>query len=44
MRELHQSIAGQYGTHTAPDATVHLNAQVRSELRESIAGQYGPAQ
>jgi hypothetical protein len=40
-RELHQSIAGQYGNQSAVDAVVNPDAQMRRELRDSIAGQYG---
>jgi hypothetical protein len=43
QRELRESVAGQYGTRSAPDATVNPSAQVRRELRESIAGRYGSA-
>jgi hypothetical protein len=43
LRDMHQSVAGQYGSQAVANATVHPNAQVRRELRESIAGQYGPA-
>jgi hypothetical protein len=39
QRELHQSIAGQYGNQFAA-AAVNPSAQVRRELRDSIAGQY----
>ena len=42
LRELHQSIAGQYGSQSAAGAVVNPNAQVRRELHQSIAGQYGP--
>jgi hypothetical protein len=43
LRELHQSIAGQYGSRSGPEATVNPNAQVRRELHASIAGQFAPA-
>jgi hypothetical protein len=43
MRELRSSIAGEYASRPAPDATLNPTAQVRRELRQSIAGQYGPA-
>ena len=43
LRDMHQSVAGQYGSQAVANGTVHPNAQVRRELRESIAGQYGPA-
>jgi len=41
LRELRQSIAGQYGNRFAAGAVVNPSAQVRRELHESIAGQYG---
>jgi hypothetical protein len=43
LRELRESIAGQYGSRPAPEDTINPSARVRRELRESIAGQYGPA-
>jgi hypothetical protein len=43
MRELRQSIAGQYATQRAAGAVVNPSAQVRRELRNSVAGQYRPA-
>jgi hypothetical protein len=43
LRDMHQSVARQYGSQAVANATMHPNAQVRRELRESIAGQYGPA-
>jgi hypothetical protein len=43
QRELHQSVAGQYGNHSAQDAAVNPSVQVRRALRDSIAHQYGPA-
>jgi hypothetical protein len=42
LRELHQSIAGQYGSRSAAGAVVNPSAQTRRELHQSIAGQYGP--
>jgi len=42
-RELHQSVAGQYGSRPAAGAVVNPNTQVRRELHQSVAGQYGPA-
>ena len=42
-RELHQSVAGQYGSRPTAGAVVNPNTQVRRELHQSIAGQYGPA-
>jgi hypothetical protein len=42
LRDMHESVAGQYGNQAVADATVHPNAQERRELRESVAGQYGP--
>jgi hypothetical protein len=41
LRELRQSIAGQYGTQVAAGAVVNPSAQTLSELRTSITGQYG---
>ena len=43
LRELRQSIAGQYGSRSAAGVTVNPNTQVRLDMRKSIAGQYGPA-
>jgi hypothetical protein len=43
LRELHQSVAGQYGNRSAQDAAVNPSVQVRRALHDSIAGQYGPA-
>jgi hypothetical protein len=40
LREMHQSIAGQYGSQSAAGAVVNPGTQVRRELRQSIAGQY----
>jgi HAMP domain-containing protein len=40
LREMRQSIAGQYGNQSAARAVVNPNAPVRRELRDSIAGQY----
>jgi hypothetical protein len=42
LRDMHRSIAGQYGSRSAPNA-VDPSAQVRREMRESVAGQYSPA-
>ena len=42
LRDMHQSVAGQYDSQAVADATMHPDAQVRRELRESVAGQYGP--
>ena len=42
LRELHESIAGQYGSRSTVGG-VNPSAQTRRELRDSIAGQYGPA-
>jgi hypothetical protein len=42
-RELHQSVAGQYGSRPAAGAVVNPNTQVRRERHQSVAGQYGPA-
>jgi hypothetical protein len=39
---MNQTVAGQYRSRPAPDATVAPNAQVRRELRQSITGQFGP--
>jgi hypothetical protein len=41
LRELHQSVAGQYGARSAPGTTVNPSAQTRRELHQRIAGQYG---
>jgi hypothetical protein len=41
LRELDQSIAGQYGHQSAANATVTPSAQALRELDKSIAGQYG---
>jgi hypothetical protein len=41
LRELRQSIAGQYGSEAAAGAVVNPSNQTLSELRTSIAGQYG---
>ena len=41
LRDMHQSIAGQYGNRFASGATVNPNAEVRRELHQSITGQYG---
>jgi hypothetical protein len=43
MRELHQSIAGQYGSQSAAATVVNPSAQTMRELHASLAGQYGPA-
>jgi hypothetical protein len=43
LGDLHQSIAGQYGSQSAAGAVVSPNAEVRRELHQSIAGQYGLA-
>jgi hypothetical protein len=40
LRELRESIAGQYG---GGGATVNPSRDTRRELRRSVAGQYGPA-
>jgi hypothetical protein len=39
-REMHQSIADQYGSQSTAGITVNPNAQTLRELRQSIAGQY----
>jgi hypothetical protein len=41
LRDLHQSIAGQYGNRFAARTVVNPSAQTRRELRESTTGQYG---
>jgi hypothetical protein len=41
LRDLHQSIAGQYGGQAAPGTTVNPNAQTLRDLRENVVGQYG---
>ena len=44
LRDLHQSIAGQYGSRSAAGTIGRTRApRVRRELRQSVAGQYGPA-
>jgi len=43
QRELHQSIAGQYGSQSAAGTVVNPNAQTLRDLHASVAGQYGPA-
>ena len=40
LRDMHQSIAGQYGSRSAPNTTVNPSAQALRDLRQSIAGQY----
>ena len=41
LRDLYQSIAGQYGSQAAAGGVVNPSAQTLRELRTSIAGQYG---
>jgi hypothetical protein len=41
QRNMHQSIAGQYGNGFAARTVVNPRAQTRRELRESTTGQYG---
>ena len=41
LRELRQSIAGQYGRQSAAGATVNPSAQTLRKLHQSIASQYG---
>jgi hypothetical protein len=43
IRELRDSVAGQYGSRPAAGAPVNPSAQTRRDLHQSIAGQYGPA-
>jgi hypothetical protein len=43
LRELRESIAGQYGGESAAGAIVIPSRDTRRELRRSVAGQYGPA-
>jgi hypothetical protein len=43
LRELRESIAGQYGGGSAAGATVNPSRDTRRELRRSVAGQYGSA-
>jgi hypothetical protein len=40
MRDLHQSVASQYGSQSAAGTAVNPSAQTMRELRQSIAGQY----
>ena len=40
LRELHQSVAGQYASRSAAAAVVNPSAQARREMHETIAGQY----
>jgi hypothetical protein len=40
LRDLHQSIAGQYGSQSAAGTIVNPSAQTMRELHASIAGQY----
>ena len=42
LRELHQSVAGQYGSRPAAGTVVNPSARTRRELDQSLAGQYGP--
>ena len=41
LRDIVQSVAGQYGSRSAAGAAVNASAQTLRELHESIAGQYG---
>ena len=41
MRELRDSVAGQYGSQAVPNARVHPGTRVSRELRDSVANQYG---
>ena len=43
MRELRDSVTGQYGSQHASDAPMNPSARVTRELRDSVAGQYGRA-
>ena len=40
MRDMHQSVAGQYGNPSAAGAMVNPSAQTMRDLRASVAGQY----
>ena len=40
LRELHQSVAGQYASRTAAVAVVNPSAQARREMHGTIAAQY----
>ena len=42
-RELHQSIAGQYGSRPAAGAAVNPTPRCGASCAQSVAGQYGPA-
>jgi hypothetical protein len=44
MRELRESVAGQYGKRPAADAPARPSARVMRELRDSVTSQYGHAQ
>ena len=41
LRELRQSIAGQYGSRPAASVVVNPSAQTMRDMHQSIAGQYG---
>jgi hypothetical protein len=41
LRELRESVAGQYGSQSVTGAAVNPSAHALSELRASVAGQYG---
>ena len=41
LRDMHQSVAGQYGNQSAAGTVVNPSAQTLRELRQSVAGQYG---
>ena len=41
LRELRQSIAGQYGSRPAADPVVNPSAQMLRDMHQSVAGQYG---
>jgi hypothetical protein len=43
LRELRESIAGQYGGESAAGATVNLSRDTLRALHRSFAGQYGHA-
>jgi hypothetical protein len=41
LREMHQSIAGQYGSQSAAGTVMNPSGQALREMHQSIAGQYG---
>jgi len=43
LRELYQSVTGQYGSHSAVGTAVNPSAQTLRDMHQSIANQYGNA-